>query len=571
MKQSQLFAPTLRDNPSDAEVKSHQLLLRAGYIRQVSAGMYAYLPLAYRVIKKIEDIIREELDRIGGTEILLPSVIPADLWRESGRYDTYGPELMELKDRHDRDFILGPTHEETFTDLLKNDIKSYKDLPLHLYQIQAKYRDEKRPRSGLLRTREFIMKDGYTFHATQESLDETYQEIYDAYKRIFKRIGLQFVPIVADAGSMGGKESIEFQAFAEIGEDIIAYSTEGDYAANIEIATSYYQERPNTEVQLERQLVETPGIKTIEELAEFLKIEKNQIIKVVLFIADGRPVMALVRGDHEVNEVKVRMAVEAETIEQASPEQVERLFKGIVPGFAGPIDVSEDMVIVADRYIKNAVNAVTGANQVDKHYLNVTAGKDFEPDVYTDIRMVQEGDRSPSGEGTLQFSRGIEIGHVFKLGTRFSESMGAEVLGSDGRPLPVIMGSYGIGISRLLAAIAEQYADDKGLVWPRSVAPFDIHLVPIQWKNDDQRILTEQLAEKLEVAGFEALVDDRDERPGVKFTDAELYGIPIQITLGKKVKDGIVEVNVRKSGDTIEVRTDEIIDTIKILLQSGEE
>lgn len=571
MKQSQLFAPTLRDNPSDAEVKSHQLLLRAGYIRQVSAGMYAYLPLAYRVIKKIEDIIREELDRIGGTEILLPAVIPADLWRESGRYDTYGPELMELKDRHDRDFILGPTHEETFTELLKNDIKSYKDLPLHLYQIQSKYRDEKRPRSGLLRTREFIMKDGYTFHATQESLNETYREIYDAYKRIFERIGLQFVPIVADAGSMGGKESIEFQAFAEIGEDIIAYSTEGDYAANIEIATSYYQERPNTAVQLERQFVETPGIKTIDGLAEFLKIEKNQMIKVVLFIADDRPVMALVRGDHEVNEVKVRMAVEAETIEQASPEQVERLFKGIVPGFAGPIGISEDITIVADRYIKNAVNAVTGANQMDKHYLNVTAGKDFEPDIYTDIRMVQEGDKAPSGEGTLQFSRGIEVGHVFKLGTRFSESMGAEVLGSDGRPLPVVMGSYGIGISRLLSAIAEQYADDKGLIWPRSVAPFDIHLVPIQWKNDDQRILTEQLAEKLERAGFEVLVDDRDERAGVKFTDAELYGIPIQITLGKKVKDGIVEVNVRKSGDMIEVRADEIIDTIRILLQSGEE
>ena len=570
MKQSLLFAPTLRDNPSDAEVKSHQLLLRAGYVRQVSAGMYAYLPLAYRVIKKIERIIREELDAIGGSEMLLPAVIPAELWKQSGRYDTYGPELMKLKDRHDRDFILGPTHEETFTELFKNDIKSYKKLPLHLYQIQTKYRDEKRPRSGLLRTREFIMKDAYTFHDTRESLDESYQDIYEAYKRIFDRIGLEYTTIVADAGAMGGQESVEFQAFADTGEDIIVYSTEGDYAANIEMATSYYQSKPNTEVQLERELVETPDVKTIDDLAQFLDRSAKELIKVVLFVADNKPVMALVRGDHDANEVKVRMAVGAEVIEQASPEQVKDLFPGIEPGFAGPIDVEDEITVVADRYIQNMVNAVTGANQKDKHFIHVTAGKDFDADVYTDIRFVQEGDIAPSGVGELKFSRGIEIGHVFKLGTRFSETLGAEVLGADGRPIPVIMGSYGIGISRLLSAIAEQYADEKGLVWPRAVAPFDIHVVPIQWKNDEQREAAEKMAKEFEQAGFEVLIDDRNERPGVKFTDAELYGLPIQIVLGKKVSEGIVEVNVRKSGDMIEVRTQEIVDTVKILLQSGE-
>lgn len=570
MKQSLLFAPTLRENPSDAEVKSHQLLLRAGYIRQISAGMYTYLPLAYRVIKNIEKIIREELDAIGGTEMLLPAVIPGELWQESGRYETYGPELMKLKDRHDRDFILGPTHEETFTELFKNDIKSYKKLPLHLYQIQTKYRDEKRPRSGLLRTREFIMKDGYTFHDTPESLDESYQSIYQAYCNIFERIGLDFTTIVADAGAMGGKESVEFQALADMGEDIIVYSTEGDYAANIEMTTSYYKSKPNTEVQLERELIETPDTKTMDDLAEFLSMDTSQMIKVVLFVADDQPVMALVRGDHDANEVKVRMAVGAETIEQASPEQVEELFPGIEPGFAGPIDIDDEITIVADRYVEHMVNAVTGSNKKDHHYLNVSPGKDFEVEQYEDIRFVQEGDKAPSGKGELKFSRGIEIGHVFKLGTRFSETLGAEVLDENGRPVPVIMGSYGIGISRLLSAIVEQYADDKGLVWPRSVAPFDIHIVPIQWKNDEQREMAEQLASQFEEAGFNVLVDDRNERAGVKFTDAELYGLPIQITVGKKVSDGIVEVNVRKTGDMIEVRQDEIIDTISILMQSND-
>lgn len=566
MKQSQIFIPTLRETPSDAEVPSHQLMLRAGYIRQISAGIYTYMPLAWRVIKNIENIIREELDAVGGTEMMLPTLIPADLWRESGRYDTYGPEMIKLQDRHDRDFLLGPTHEETFTKLIRDDIKSYKKLPLHLYQIQTKYRDEKRPRFGLLRSREFLMKDSYTFHDSYDSLDDMYGEIWKAYDNIFTRIGLDYRSIIADAGAMGGQESIEFIAISDVGEDTIAYSTDSEYAANIEMASSKFKERTNTEVQLQRELVDTPDTMTIEDLSKLLSVEKSKIFKSVLFVADGEePIMAIVRGDHDVNEVKVRMAVDAETIEHASDNQIEELFGGIPAGYVGPIDLPEDVTIIADLYVKNIVNGVSGANQVDKHYINVNPNRDFEPKEYRDIRMVQEGDPSPDGNGTLQFTTGIEIGHIFKLGTRFSETMDATVLDENGRPVPVIMGSYGIGISRLLSAIAEQNLDDKGLVWPASVSPFDVHIVPINYENEHQKILTDELNELFTEEGFEVLIDDRKERAGVKFTDAELIGIPIRITVGKKAEDGIVEVSIRKTDEMVETRKEEIIDTISIL------
>lgn len=572
MKQSQIFVPTLRETPSDAEVLSHQMMLRAGYIRQVSSGVYSYLPLAYRVIHKIENIIREELNAIGGTEMLLPAIVPADIWKESGRYDTYGPEMMKLQDRHDRDFLLGPTHEETFTKLIRDDIKSYKKLPLHLYQIQPKYRDEKRPRFGLLRGREFIMKDSYTFHDTEKSLDEMYSEIWQAYNNIFTRIGLDFRSIIADAGAMGGRESIEFIAISNVGEDTIAYSDESDYAANIEMATSKFKERTNTEVQLQKEIVDTPATTTIEELSTFLEIKPSNILKSVLFVADGdKPVLAVVRGDHDVNEIKVRMAVDAETIETASEAHIEDLFGNIPAGYVGPIDLPEDVTIVADLYVKNMVNSVTGANEVEKHFINVNVGRDFEPSQYTDIRMVHEGDVSPDGHGTLQFTTGIEIGHIFKLGTRFSEAMGATVLGKDGRPTPVIMGSYGIGISRLLSAIAEQNADEKGLVWPAAVAPFDVHITPINYNNEDQKALTDEITELFKAEGYEVLVDDRKERPGVKFTDAELIGIPIRVTVGKKAEDGIVELNIRKTDEMVETKKDDLINTISILMTSQDE
>lgn len=571
MKQTQLFVPTLRETPSDAEVISHQMMLRAGYIRQVSSGVYSYLPLAYRVIQKIENIIREELNAIGGTEMLLPALVPADIWKESGRYDTYGPEMMKLQDRHNRDFLLGPTHEETFTKLIRDDIKSYKKLPLHLYQIQPKFRDEKRPRFGLLRGREFIMKDSYTFHETEESLDEMYSEIWQAYNNIFTRIGLNFRSIIADAGAMGGRESIEFIAISNVGEDTIAYSDESDYAANIEMASSKFKERTNTEVQLQKEVVDTPETTTIEDLSTFLEVKPSNILKSVLLVADGdKPVLAIVRGDHDVNEIKVRMAVGAEIIETASDAHIEDLFGNIPAGYVGPIDLPEDVTIVADLYVKNMVNSVTGANEVEKHFINVNAGRDFEPSQYTDIRMVQEGDLSPDGQGTLQFTTGIEIGHIFKLGTRFSEAMDATVLGQDGRPTPVIMGSYGIGISRLLSAIAEQNADEKGLVWPASVAPFDVHVTPINYNNEHQQKLADEITDLFTAQGYEVLVDDRKERPGVKFTDAELMGIPIRVTVGKKAEDGIVELNIRKTGEMVETKKDDLINTISILMSSQE-
>lgn len=569
MKQSQIFIPTLRDNPSDAEAISHQLMLRAGYIRQISSGVYSYLPLAWRVIQKIENIIREELNAIGGTEMMLPTLVPADLWEESGRYATYGPELVKLKDRHSRDFILGPTHEETFTKLIRDDIASYKKLPLHLYQIQTKYRDEKRPRFGLLRGREFLMKDSYTFHASYESLDEAYDEIWQAYENIFTRLGLDYRSIIADAGAMGGEESIEFIAPSVIGEDTIAYSNEGDYAANIEMATSKFSERKNTDVQIQKEIVDTPDATTIDALATYLKVPHSKIIKSVLLVADDeKPVLALVRGDHEVNEIKVRMAVGAETIEPATDEEIIRLFGEIPAGYVGPVDLPEDVEIIADLYIENMVNSVTGANAFEKHFINVNAGRDFEPAQYVDIRMVQEGDVSPDGIGELQFSTGIEIGHIFKLGTRFSETMDATVLDQNGRPVPVIMGSYGIGISRLLTAITEQTADEKGLNWPASISPFDVHIVPINYSNEDQRALTDELTELFRNEGHEVLVDDRNERPGVKFTDAELIGIPIRVTVGKKAADGVVELTIRQTDEMVETKKEDIIDTISILSSS---
>lgn len=565
MKQSRLFVPTLRETPSDAEVISHQLMLRAGYIRQISAGVYSYLPLAHRILENIKTIIRDEFDKIDGSEMLLPTLLPADLWKESGRYETYGQDLVKLKDRHERDFILGPTHEETFTSLIRDEIKSYKKLPLNLYQFQTKYRDEKRPRFGLMRGREFIMKDAYTFHDSDESLDESYNQIKQAYSNVFERCGLDFRAIIGDAGAMGGKDSVEFTALADAGEDTVVYSDSSNYAANLEMAASKYTSKPKTEVQLQKQIVDTPNKKTIEEVSSFLDVEKSQILKSVLFVADGdKPVLALVRGDHEVNEIKVRIAVEAEEIQAATEEQIEQLFE-TAAGYTGPIGISDKVEIVADFYVQDSVNAVTGANEEGKHFTNVNSEKDFKVNKYADIRTVQEGEVSPDGQGKLVFTKGIEIGHIFKLGTRYSESMNATVLNQSGRPVPVIMGSYGIGVSRLLAAVAEQYADEKGLVWPEAIAPFDIHLVPVQMKDEHQRELAEELYELFKDQGYSVLIDDRQERPGVKFTDAELIGIPVQITIGKKANEGIVEVNMRQSGGMAETNKDDILDTIAIL------
>ncbi|WP_225047474.1 proline--tRNA ligase [Lacticaseibacillus kribbianus] len=565
MKQSRLFIPTVKEVPSSAEAKSHQMMLRSGFIRQVSAGVYAYLPLAYRVLTNIEAIIDDEMTKIDAVKMQMPAILPAELWQQSGRYETYGPNLFKFKDRHARDFILGPTHEETFTDLVKNQLNSYKKMPLVLYQIQTKFRDEDRPRYGLLRGREFIMLDDYSFTANEEDLDVIYKQMEKAYTNIFNRLGLKFRAIIGDGGAMGGKDSKEFSAIAPIGEDTIVYSDTSDYAANLEMAKSLTRPTRSHEEAKALETVDTGDAKSIEEVAAKLEVPASQIIKAVLFIADEKPVLVLVRGDYEVNDVKLKNLLGADFLDLATPEQVLAVMHTEI-GNIGPVNAPEDVRIIADDSLNGLVNLVAGANAAGKHYLNVNLDRDFTPEQFADVRFVTEGELSPDGEGVLKFTRGIEIGHIFKLGTRYTETMGATFLDENGRAKPIIMGSYGIGVSRLLSAIAEQTLDDSGLVWPKSIAPFDIHVVPVNLKKADQQALTASIEADLEQAGYSVLVDDRNERPGVKFADADLIGIPVRVTVGKKAEDGIVELKLRKSGETLEVKATELTNSLKILL-----
>ncbi|MGV0167567.1 proline--tRNA ligase [Furfurilactobacillus sp. WILCCON 0119] len=566
MKQSKMLIPTLKETPSDAEAVSHQMMLRAGYIRQVVAGVYAYLPLAYQVLTNVETIIREEMAKIDAVEMLAPALLPADLWKQSGRYDTYGQTMYKLKDRHDRDLILGPTHEETFTGFIRDEVKSYKRLPLVMYQIQQKYRDEDRPRYGLLRGREFLMLDVYSFHSDTESLDRVFKQMEVAYRNVFDRCGLDYREILADSGAMGGKQSREFNAIAAVGEDTIAYSDSSDYAANIETATSLYVPKKSHEELRDLEKIATPGEKTIEEIADRLDLDANKTLKTMLFIADGEPLVVLIRGDHEVNETKLKNAVNAVDLEMATTEQAED-FLGADFGSLGPVGVNEDIKVVADQDVADMVNMPVGANENGFHYLNANLDRDFRVDEFVDLRLVQEGDVSPDGEGVLKFNRGIEIGHIFKLGTRYSKALGAQVLDENGRQKDVIMGSYGIGVSRLLSAIAEQSADENGLAWPKSIAPFDVHLIPVNTKDAEQQALTDELETALTDAGYKVLVDDRKERAGVKFADSDLIGLPLRVTVGKKAADGIVEVKLRKTGEALEVRKEELTETVGILFK----
>lgn len=570
MKQSKVFIPTLRETPAEAEVISHQLMLRAGYMRQVSAGVYAYLPLAQRVLNKINDIIREEMEKIDAIEMLAPILLPAELWQESGRYDTYGPDLFKLKNRHDRDMILGPTHEETMTALIRDDIKSYKRLPLTVYQIQTKLRDEKRPRSGLLRGREFIMKDAYSFSVDQAGLDEAFKQMEQAYIKIFDRVGLDYRVIVADAGAMGGSDSKEFSAPAEAGEDIIAYSDASDYAANLEMAKDVYIPNKSHAALGELERIATPEVGTIAELAEYLETTADKLTKTIFMFADGQPIMLLVRGDYEVNEVKVQNLLHADELRMATEEEAQE-FIGAPFGSLGPVGVGENVKIIADEWITDMVNLTVGGNEAGFHYLNANVDRDFRIDEVADIRTAREGDLAVDGKGKLVFTKGIEIGHIFKLGTRYSKAMGAQVLDNNGRQVDIIMGSYGIGVSRLLSAIAEQNADEKGLSWPTNIAPWNVHLVPIKYTDEVQGALTDQINDQLVTAGYEVLVDDRNERPGVKFADSDLIGLPVRITVGKKASEGIVEVKVRNAEEAIEVRADELGNTLEILLHPSAE
>ena len=618
MKQSKMLIPTLREMPSDTQVISHALLLRAGYVRQISAGVYSYLPLANRVIEKAKKIMREEFEKIGAVEMLAPALLSADLWRESGRYDTYGEDLYKLKNREGSDFILGPTHEETFTTIVRDSVKSYKQLPLNLYQIQAKYRDEKRPRNGLLRTREFIMKDGYSFHANYDSLDVTYDAYKTAYENIFTRSEIDFKGIIGDGGAMGGKDSQEFMAitpdrtdltrwvvldksvssFDEIpadvqeaikeeltgwlvsGEDTVVYSSESGYAANLEMATNEY--KPSNRVVTEDELtrVETPDCKSIDEVAAFLHMDESQTIKTLVYIADEKPIVALLVGNDQLNEVKLKNYLGADFFEPASEDEVRELF-GANFGSLGPVNIPGDIQIIADRKVEDIHNAVVGANEDGYHLTGVNPGRDFLAG-YVDIREVQEGEISPDGQGILKFARGIEIGHIFKLGTRYSESMNATVLDENGRAVPVVMGCYGIGVSRLLSAVMEQHArlfvnktpkGDYRYAWginfPKELAPFDVHLIPINVKDEEALALTAQLETELVNAGYEVLTDDRKERAGVKFSDSDLIGLPIRVTVGKKAADGIVEVKIKATGDTIEVNVENLLETLEILTKKN--
>ncbi|MBC1399633.1 proline--tRNA ligase [Listeria fleischmannii] len=564
MRQTMTFIPTLKETPADAEVMSHKLLLRAGFIRQVASGIYSYLPLAHLTLQKIEQIIREELNRIGASELLMPALQPAELWKESGRYQDYGPELMRLKDRNARDFALGPTHEEVITSLVRDELSSYKRLPITLYQIQTKFRDEKRPRFGLLRGREFIMKDAYSFHATQESLDETYEKMYEAYTRIFTRCGLDFRAVIADSGSIGGKDTKEFMVLSDIGEDTIAYSDASDYAANTEMAPVLYMEKKTLEKEAELEKVATPDKRTIQDIVEFLEIPIEKTLKSMLFNVDDEIIMVLVRGDHEVNDIKIKNALDAKNVELSDPDVAIKLL-GAEFGSLGPVGVPDSIRIYADHAVADVVNASVGANENGYHYINVNPERDFTVSSYFDLRMIQVGDLSPDGQGIIKFAEGIEVGHIFKLGTKYSEAMEATFLDEFGRANPLIMGCYGIGVSRLLSAIAEQHHDDNGLVLEKGIAPFDIHLIPVNMKNDEQREFGDVLYAKLQEAGYSVLLDDRTERAGVKFADADLIGLPIRVTVGKKAAEEIVEVKIRKTGEMIEVRLDELLNTLPIL------
>lgn len=567
MKQSKMFIPTLREVPNDADSKSHQLLLKAGMIKQVASGVYSYLPIAKRVLNKIEAIVREEMEAIDGVEILMPALQPSELWSESGRWQSYGAELMRMTDRHGREFALGPTHEEIITSLVRDELKSYKKLPVTLFQIQNKFRDEKRPRFGLLRGREFIMKDAYSFHATDESLDETYQDMYGAYSRIFSRVNLNFRPVIADSGAIGGSHTHEFMALAEIGEDTICYTDESDYAANIEKAEVKYV--PNVEHTEEKDLekVHTPGVRTAQQLADLLGKRLDEIVKSMIVKVDDQFIMFLIRGHHELNDVKVKSYFGTETVEMATDKEIQAIL-GATPGSLGPVGV-EKIEIYADNSVQDINNLAVGANETDYHYINANLGRDFNVKAFDDFRFILEGEMAADGSGPIKFAEGIEVGQVFKLGTKYSESMNATFLNDQGRAEPMIMGCYGIGVSRTLSAVIEQHHDEKGIIWPTSITPFDIHIITANAKQDTQRELADQLYDAYK-RDYEVLYDDRNERAGVKFNDADLIGVPVRIVVGKQASEEIVEVKNRRTGESFEVPVSELDTKIKAIYASFE-
>lgn len=567
MRMSQLLVPTLKEDPADAEVISHKLMLRAGMIRKLTAGVYSYLPLGYRSLRKMEQIVREEMDAAAGQEVFLPMVQPAELWMESGRWDVYGSELLRFKDRHGRECCLGPTHEEVITDLVRRDVRSYRDLPLNLYQIQTKFRDEIRPRFGLMRGREFMMKDGYSFDATEEGAEKSYSMMWDAYRKVFLRCGLRFRAVEADSGPIGGSFSHEFMVLADTGEDTVVSCDSCEYAANMEKAEirPVSVEVPGTDGPPSK--VSTPGVRTIEEVASFLKVRDQDLIKTLIVKTDKGPFAVLLRGDHDLNEVKVKNFLNVMEIELADERTIEEVTGGPL-GFSGPVGLKK-LPMLADHAIRGIRAAVTGANEKDAHLVNVNPQKDFTVHQYGDFRAALEGDPCPRCQGTLKLSRGIEVGHVFKLGVKYSEAMNARFLDADGKERPMIMGCYGIGVSRTVAAAIEQNHDEDGIIFPPPLAPFRAVVTPVGAKSSDIDETAESIYRSLWANGIDALLDDRDERPGVKFKDADLIGIPFRITIGKKaLAEGKVELRHRRKKETTLVEKSAIVEAVKMGLET---
>ena len=566
MRVSRLYAPTLREVPAEAEVVSHQLMLRAGFMRKAAGGIYSYLPLALRVLKKIEAIVREEMDQAGAQELLMPIVQPAEMWQESGRWDVYGAEMFRLNDRHNRNFCLGPTHEEMVTTLIRADIRSYRQLPLNVYQIQNKFRDERRPRFGLMRGREFIMKDAYSFDRDEVALDKSYQAMYDAYTRIFTRCGLNFRPVEADSGAIGGSGSHEFMVIADSGEAEIVFCTECEYAANVEKAELAAISSVDEPMQ-ELKSVDTPNCKTIADVCNYLNLSIEKSVKAVAYTSEKGLILCFVRGDHEVNEIKVINTCNVINLEMASEEELTKA--GTVGGYMGPVGMDpEKVMIVVDSSVMNMHNFCCGANKSDSHYLNVNPGRDFTPTFVADIRLIQETDACPHCGGKISKARGIEVGQVFKLFTKYSEALKATYLDENGKEKPMVMGCYGVGVSRTMAAAIEQNNDADGIIWPAAIAPYQVLVVPVNVKDELSNQMAEEVYSNLLKVGIEAAIDDRKERPGVKFKDADLIGYPIRVVIGPKtLTEKQIEIKIRKTGEVLSLPlNDDYVKAIKELL-----
>ncbi len=562
MRMSKFHLPTLKEDPADAEVISHKLMLRAGMIRKLTSGIYSYLPLGYRALRKVEQIAREEMDRAGALEVFLPTVQPAELWQESGRWNIYGAELLRFKDRHNRECCLGPTHEEVITDLVRRDVRSYKDLPLNLYQIQTKFRDEIRPRFGLMRGREFMMKDGYSFDADELGAEQSYKAMREAYNAIFDRCGLRYRAVEADSGPIGGSFSHEFMVLADTGEDIVVSCDSCGYAANMEKAEIRPPHEMKSSSNLKMEKIATPGASTIDSVSEFLKIKPEALIKTMILTTDSGAVAVLIRGDHALNEVKIKNFLKVDEAQLASESDIQEVTGGPL-GYSGPVGL-KNVRILADNTILAMETAVVGANEKDAHLINVKPGIDFHVNDYGDFRSAREGDICPKCEGKLQLTRGIEVGHIFKLGIKYSKAMNALFLDADGQEQPMIMGCYGIGVSRVVAAAIEQYHDSDGIIFPPAIAPYMVIITPVGAKSPDIDSAAEQIYEELWANGIDALLDDRDERPGVKFKDADLIGIPFRITIGKKaLAGGNVEFRSRRSKEMVLVALGNVIETVK--------